>query len=139
MSRRTQLTGMRGVYLVAAELSRLGFIASPTSRSAMGADILVTDQSCQRSFSVQVKTNARVFGFWLLSKKAKEQVSRSHIYALVNIRSRKDGEEIEYYIVPSRVVANRMVYDKSPKSEWFSIHRSKIEEFQDNWSVFGKP
>ena len=105
----------------------------------MGADILVTDQSCQRSFSVQVKTNARTFGFWLLSKKAKEQVSPSHIYALVNIRSRKDGEEIEYYIVSSRVVANRMVYDKRPKSEWFSIHRSKIEEFQNKWSVFGKP
>ena len=35
-----QLTGMRGVYLVAAELSRLGFIASPTSRSAVGSDIL---------------------------------------------------------------------------------------------------
>ncbi len=130
---------MRGVYLVAAELSRLGFIASPTSRSAIGADILVTDQSCQRSFSVQVKTNARVFGFWLLSKKAKEQVSRSHIYALVNIRSPKDGEEIEYYIVTSRVVANRMRHDKHPKSEWFSIHRSEVEEFQDNWSVFGKP
>jgi len=139
MSQRKQLTGMRGVYLVAAELSRLGFIASPTSRSSRGADILVTDQSCQRSFSVQVKTNARNFGFWLLSKKAKEQVSRSHIYALVNIRSRRDGEEIEYYIVTSRVVANRMVYDKSPKSEWFSIHLPKIKEFQNKWSVFGKP
>jgi len=130
---------MRGVYLVAAELSRLGFIASPTSRSARGADILVTDQSCQKAFSVQVKTNARNFGFWLLSKKAKDLVSRSHIYALVNIRSRRDGEEIEYYIVTSRVVANRMRHDKSPRSEWFSIHLSEIKEFQDKWSVFGKP
>lgn len=34
-----QLTVMRGVYLVAAELSRLGVIASPSSRSAIGADI----------------------------------------------------------------------------------------------------
>jgi putative addiction module component (TIGR02574 family) len=40
-----QLTEMRGVYLVAAELSRLGFIASPTSRSALAADILVPDQA----------------------------------------------------------------------------------------------
>src|SRR3972149_3234533 len=63
-----QLTGMRGVYLVAAELSRLGFIASPTSRSAIGADILATDQSCRNTFSVQVKTNARTFNFWLLLK-----------------------------------------------------------------------
>jgi len=122
---------MRGVYLVAAELSRLGFIASPTSRSAIGADIFITDQSCQRSFSVQVKTNARTFGFWLLSKKAKEQVSRSHIYALVNIRSRKDGERIEYYIVPSKIVADKIKHRRG--SEWWSIYRSKVEEFQDKW------
>jgi hypothetical protein len=64
------MTGMRGVYLVAAELSRLGFIASPTSRSPIGADILVTDQACKNTFSVQVKTNARIFNFWLLTKKA---------------------------------------------------------------------
>jgi len=38
-----QLTGMRGVYLVAAELSGRGFIASPTARSAREADILCTD------------------------------------------------------------------------------------------------
>ena len=37
------ITGMRGVYLVAAELSKRGFIASPTSRGAQGADLLVTD------------------------------------------------------------------------------------------------
>ena len=139
MALKGQLTGMRGVYLVASELSRLGFIASPTSRSAIGADILVTDQSCQRSFSVQVKTNARTFNFWLLSRKTKELVSRSHIYALVNIHSRKDGEEIEYYIVPSRVVADRMKHSKRQSSEWWSIYRSKVEKYQNKWSVFGKP
>lgn len=79
---------MRGVYLVAAELSKRGFIASPTSRSAMGADVLVTDQACQRAYSVQVKANAGTFGFWLLSKKAKEAVSKSHVYALVNLKNK---------------------------------------------------
>jgi hypothetical protein len=60
-----QLTGMRGVYLVAAELLRQGLIASATSRSAIGADILAIDQQCVLTYSVQVKTNARTFGFWL--------------------------------------------------------------------------
>jgi hypothetical protein len=41
-------TGMQGVYHVAAELTHLGFIVSVTSRSAFGADLLVTDQRCQR-------------------------------------------------------------------------------------------
>jgi hypothetical protein len=48
MATTGQMTGMRGVYLVAAELTRLGFIVSPTSRSARGADLLVTDQECQK-------------------------------------------------------------------------------------------
>jgi hypothetical protein len=58
MATTGQMTGMRGVYLVAAELTRLGFIVSPTSRSARGADLLVTDQECQKAWSVQVKTKS---------------------------------------------------------------------------------
>lgn len=109
-----QQTGMRGVYLVAAELSHLGLIASPTSRSAIGADVLVTDHLCSRSFSVQVKTNARTFNFWLVGKKAQEMVSPTHIYVFVNLRTtKKDGEVVEYYIVPSSVVAKKNRYGKA--------------------------
>ena len=134
-----QLTGMRGVYLVAAELSRLGFITSPTSRSAIGADILVTDQSCQRSYSVQVKTNAKVFSFWLLNKKVKDQVSKSHLYVFVNIRKQKVGESIEFYIVPSKVVAEKMIYEETPKAKFYSISLKDVESYKDRWSLFGEP
>ena len=41
MANKSQLSGMRGVYLVAAELVARGFIVSVTSRSAAGADLLV--------------------------------------------------------------------------------------------------
>ena len=64
-----QQTGMRGVYLVASELAARGLIASPTSRSAAGADLLVTDENCANAFSVQVKTNAKPAGFWLAGAK----------------------------------------------------------------------
>jgi hypothetical protein len=133
-----QLTGMRGVYLVAAELSRLGFIASPTSRSAIEADILATDQACQNTFSVQVKTNARTFNFWLLTKKAKEQVSTNHIYVLVNLRKNKSGETIEYFIVPSKVVSEKMTYSKNKNSEWYAINQKDVEKYRDKWSIFGQ-
>ena len=83
MATKQQLTGMQGVYLVAAELSKRGFIVSPTSRGAAGADLLVTDQKYKRAFSVQIKTNKKTFGFWLVGKKAKEISSNSHIYVLV--------------------------------------------------------
>lgn len=137
MASKNQLTGMRGVYLVASELSKLGFIASTTSRSAIGADILVTDISCQKTYSIQVKTNARIFGFWLLSPKAKIQVSNTHGYALVNIRKRRDKEDIEYYIVPSAVVAEKMYSTKSSKnSVWHAIGLEAVKNYRDKWDFF---
>ena len=60
MASKARMTGMLGVYLTAVELVKRGFIVSPTSRSAMRADLLVTDQLCQRAWSVQVKTNAHL-------------------------------------------------------------------------------
>jgi hypothetical protein len=71
MATSQQITGMQGVHLAAAELSKRGFIVSPTSRGAFGADLIVTDQSCNRVFSVQVKNNKKTFTFCLLNKKAK--------------------------------------------------------------------
>lgn len=127
---------MRGVYLVASELARLGFIVSPTSRSAVGADLLVTNQSCKKAFSVQVKTNSTTFNFWLTGHKVKETSSESHIYVLVNIKNTKrDGEQIEYYIVPSKVLTRRATHGE----KWPSIFRDKIVEYKSKWSVFGSP
>jgi hypothetical protein len=134
---RGQLTGMRGVYLVAAELSRLGFIASPTSRSALAADILITDQACQRAFSVQVKTNAGAAGFWLVGKHT--VVSETHIYVLVNLKSRDAGPQPEYFVVPSKVIKDRTVYSKHPNSEFYSVYRKDITDYRDKWDVFGDP
>lgn len=132
-----QLTGMRGVYLVAAELSRLDFIVSPTSRSAIGADLLVTDQFCQRAYSVQVKTNARTFNYWLLSAKAKQVVSGTHMYVFVNLR--KGGSETEYFVVPSKVVAEKMTTFKRQKSTWHSFQLADAESYRERWSLFGSP
>ena len=132
-----QLTGMRGVYLVAAELSRLGLIASPTSRGAMGADILVTDQACTRSFSVQVKTNARTFGFFLLNERAKEIVSPTHVYVLVNLRSAKGVDATEFFVVPSRVVAEKMkLFAAKTGSKWWALSRKDVLPYKDNWHIF---
>lgn len=135
MASKHQLTGMTGVYLVAAELSKRGFIASPTSRSAQGADLLVTDTDCKKSFAVQVKTNAKTFNFWLVNSKAKTFQSKTLIYAFVNIRK----DRTEYYLVPSTFVAENINISKSSKtrkSVWYSIQLTKIEKYKDNWSIF---
>lgn len=103
----------------------------------IGADILATDQACKNTFSVQVKTNACTFNFWLLTSKAKEQISKSHIYVLVNLRQNKSGERIEYFVVPSGVVSDKMVYSKNKNSEWWAIYLKDVEQYRDKWSIFG--
>jgi len=132
-----QLTGMTGVYLVAAELSRRGFIASPTSRSAQGADILVTDIDCKKSFAVQVKTNAATFGFWLLSSKVETFQSKTLVYAFVNLRK----DRTDFYLVPSIYVAknfNVSKPSKTRKSIWHAIKLDQVAQYKDKWEIFNK-
>ena len=128
---------MRGVYLVAAELSRRGFIASPTSRSSFGADVLVTDQLCKRAFSVQVKTNASNRSYWLVGETAIGSVAPSHIYVLVNIRPNPAGDTYDYYVIPSKAVARLVKRFDRPNSTFFAIGRANIAHYKDKWSVFG--
>lgn len=61
----TGLSGVAGEYLVAAELSRRGYIASITLRNTRGIDILVSNADATRSVGIQVKTNqssSRILG-----------------------------------------------------------------------------
>lgn len=136
MPSKSQFTGMRGVYLVAAELSRRGFVASPTSRSARGADILVTDEHCRHTWSVQVKTNARTFGHWLLNPEARKMVSPSHLYVFVNLK--KDGADIEYFVVPSKRVARTMDDAKIHGVWWHGISLAKVRKYKDRWDLLSK-
>ncbi|MEO5351122.1 MAG: hypothetical protein H7836_15990 [Magnetococcus sp. YQC-3] len=136
MASKAQMTGMRGVYLVASELTRCGLIATPTSRSAAGADILVTNKDCSNTFSVQVKTNARTFNFWLVGKKI--PVSPSHVYVLVNIRPNKGDELIEYFIVPSKVIAEKTKVPAASSKGFDSFRLDVAEPFRDKWDIFSK-
>lgn len=139
MASNGMMAGMQGVFLVAAELSRRGYIVSTTSRSAIGADLLVTDQRCQKAWSVQVKTNSKRAGFWLTGKKAKTTASPSHVYVFVNLCGGK--APTEFAVVPSAEVAKRTDYvRRSTGSEWYSYsHQFKPNETSVGWEVFGDP
>jgi hypothetical protein len=146
-NRKAQLTGMLGVYLTAAELTNRGFIVSPTSRSAAGADLLVTDQKCQRAFSVQVKTQRQAANFWLVGSHAHEIKSQTHIYVFINLRG---DNRPDYLVVPSEVVADKMYAQKAKtksESTFCCFDRSAGKEFvvgkgwgdqrQEGWETFG--
>jgi hypothetical protein len=126
---------MRGVYLVAAELAARGLVVSPTSRSAAGADLLVTDESCSNAYSVQVKTNGKRASFWLVGRKAMHISSRSHVYVFVNIGT--TSQPVEYYIVPSKIVAKNVRIYNRPKSTWYAFDRATAEKYLSKWSTLG--
>jgi len=135
----TQLTGMTGVYLAAAELSHRGFIVSPTSRSARGADLLVTDQSCQKAWSVQVKTNAnknaKMRSTWSLSESDRDFTSDSHLYVFVNLNG---GDRPEYLVVESKKVATDMQCGSgTPPRCWFTKRAPFPTD--EGWPLFGNP
>jgi hypothetical protein len=134
MGSKKMLVGMQGVYLVAAELSRHGYIAAPTSRSAKGADILVTDTECQHAFTVQVKTNSSGSGYWLLSAEAKETGSPTYIYVFVNLR--EDGIADGFFVVPSAVVREKSYDEVYGDGRWYSFTLEDAEPFRDRWNVF---
>ena len=114
MASKGQFTGMTGVYLVAAELSRRQFVVSPTSRSAQGADLLVTDAECGKTYAVQVKTNAKAFNFWLVNAMTRRIVSDNLVYAFVNLR--KTGTD-EFFLVQAPSSQRRSRFPSHPRQE----------------------
>lgn len=129
--------GMLGVYLTAAELTSRGFIVSLTSRNAAGADLLVTDQLCRRTWSVQVKTSAKPVDFWPVSKNAESLSSDGHVYVFVNLRGESRPE---YFVVPSCVVAaNVFKRTKGEKIVWSSFRKKSIPQEGKGWGIFGDP
>jgi hypothetical protein len=129
---------MHGVFLVAAELASRGLIVSTTSRNAMGADLLVTDDTCSRACSVQVKTNGKPASFWLVGEKAQRFMSPSHVYVLVNVRidGKRKGEH-EYYVVASKDVAMCTKVVRRTKSTWYAVYKKDIDGSRDAWHRLG--
>jgi hypothetical protein len=130
---KKQITGMRGVYLAAAELSKHGFIASVTSRNARGVDILATDVECQRAFSIQVKTKSTGADWWNLSDGYDQHVSNSHIYLFVDIKA--DGCPAEFFVVPSKVVAKKAEMKKYRDSDWRWFDLANATPYRDRWDL----
>jgi len=135
MATKGQMTGMLGTYLAAAELTNKGLIVSITSRNAKGADLLATDQSYKKAWSIQVKTNRKAAGFWLLGAGYEVAASPTHIYVFINLRG---DNRPDYYIVPSDQVAKLGRRSKaSTGTDWYSFYREDGEKYQERWSIFG--
>jgi hypothetical protein len=102
----SQLVGVAGEYLVAAELTLRGHLASITLRNSRGIDIIASNSNASKSVSIQVKTNSNGKQSWILNKKSETFFSDNHFYVFVAISEL--GERPTFYIIPSKVVAQRV-------------------------------
>ena len=138
------LTGVAGEYFVAAELSRMGHIASVTLRNTRGIDILCSNADSSKQVSIQVKTRFSKGHSWQMHKKDEEFFSAKHFYVFVSLNG---GNPPDFYIVPSKTVANFL---KTSHRKWMkkpsrtgkkhkSTDRRKFrdseKEYLDRWDL----
>ncbi len=142
------LSGVAGVYYVAAELSRRGLIASTTSRNTRGIDVLVSSQDASRQVGVQVKTSQGDGRKWLLVEHAERYFADNLFYVFVDL---KDEGSRDYFVVPSRVVAE---FIRDAHQQWINapgrggrqrkdssmrVFRDPDGKFLEQWQTLGLP
>ncbi len=128
--------GMLGVYTTAAGFIRRGFTVAATSREAQGADLLVTDASCQRAWPVQVKATQNKKTYYChVGKAALLPPSRSHVWIFVDFVN----DHPEFLVVPSDLVEKHARRQPPRPDGWLVFDRkhAKHPGKEQQWAIFG--
>lgn len=157
--RSKQLIKQAGEHLVAAELAKRGFLATPFAGNVPGFDLIAIGNGL-KAIPVQVKTIAS--SSWQLDAKrfinisfvGKKQhvtgilgsVNENLIFVFVKISTDTDDR---FYIIKAHDLAGRIrdnyagflermnhVRPKNPKSTHTAIQESQIVDCLNQWSVF---
>lgn len=121
------LSGIAGEYFVAGELSRRGFMASITLRNNDSIDIHASTGEGKRLVAIQVKTNQSGSRSWALGVKSETLQADNLFYVFVSLKA--ENERAEYFIVPSKVVAERI---KTEYTNWLMTPGKKGQAHNDN-------
>ncbi len=140
------MSGIAGEYLVAAELTRRGYIASLTLRNTKDIDILASSADGTRQVAIQVKCDQTKGSEWMLGAKAERLTSPSMYYVFVRLH---DGGTPEFFVVPSAVVAEQT---RTSHSDWLAkpgrrgqahkdttirIFGDRQGKYRDAWDTLG--
>lgn len=140
------LSGISGEYLVAGELSRLGYVATITLRNTRGIDILASNLDASRAVGIQVKTAQGNDRRWLLRKSAETYFDDNLFYVFVNLNK---GSAPSFHVVPSEVVARRICEDhrawlqmpgrrgRLHRDNPMRMFKDAKGEFLDRWDLLG--
>ena len=132
------LSGIAGEYLVAAELSRQGYLAAITLRNSQGIDILASRADATRSVGIQVKTNQYGHPRWVLNAKVERMKARNLFFVFVNLNA---SDAPEFHIVPCREVArfanrNHRRWMRKPRRDGRPHKNNNIRKFHDDEGAF---
>lgn len=125
----SQISGMAGVYYVAYELSRRGYVALPTNRNVAGFDIVVSSQEGLNHATLQVKTLQGKGNYWPINRPVPDYMRKSDRAFYIFARFDKKQDKFECFVVPAKEVAtqvNRWV------REWYKTHSKTTKP--DNWT-----
>ena len=117
------LVGATGVFYVAAELSRRGWIAMPTIRNTKGVDVIISKE--KRALNIQVKTNSYGQVKFPMSKE-NETPTNDLYYIFVVLKSTE--ERPDFYISESNFIAE---YLEKTHRLWTTLDpKIKMKKYQ---------
>ena len=132
------LSAVCGVYFVAGELSRAGYIALATNGNTKGPDIVVSNHKFSKTVNIEVKTRKGKQRIWPINKPKKYG---KMFYVFVALGRNK--ERPEYYVVPYDYVCDRYEVWQSrnkSKNRWpfnFTFKKGDAEKYKDKWTQLG--
>jgi len=133
------MSAVCGVYFVAGELSRLGYVTLTTTRNTKGPDIIVSNHDFSKTVNIEVKTRKEKQRIWPIGKPKR---CGKMFYVFVALGRNK--ERPEYYVVPYDYVFGRYEGWQSrnkSKNRWnsfnFTFKKGDAEKYKDKWTQLG--
>lgn len=157
--RSTQLTGLAGEHLVAAELCRRGFVATTFAGNVPGFDILGINEQSKKPIFIQVKTIRK--GSWQFNAKKFLDISQSGDIQTVHGKTKLANPDLiyvfvklggqnqdEFYICKQKILQD-IIYEgysewlsakggkrpKNPKSFHCRVRSKNLEHHRNDWNI----
>jgi Holliday junction resolvase-like predicted endonuclease len=124
--------GICGVFHVAAELTRRGWIAMPTIRNTKEIDIIA--RKADKNVSIQVKTNS--YGKIKYPMGKVDAVGDNIFFVFVTLK--RENERPDFYVVPSKIVAeyteeaHQIWKEHKPKMKLKRYEGKSLEEIKEH-------
>jgi hypothetical protein len=101
--------GNAAQFLVAAELSRRGLVAAITLGNCPNTDILCSNTAGTRFAHIQVKTFVPGTRSCTVGMKAEREYAQGFFWVLVGVPMDSQDGRIQYYIIPSSIMAPNVI------------------------------